>query len=92
MGPVRPSFYQDDGCEVCPSCLACPLPLCRYDDPGGFRNWQQREKRAKAKAIIASGHSRPLVTEMAVAFGITERQVYRIMARERLTLEETNGQ
>ena len=35
------SHYVDDGCEVSPKCLECPLPLCRYDDPQGFENWQE---------------------------------------------------
>ena len=25
--------YEDTGCEVSDSCLDCPLPMCRYDDP-----------------------------------------------------------
>ncbi len=24
-------IMEDDGCYVHPSCLACPLPKCRYD-------------------------------------------------------------
>ena len=23
--------YRDTGCDVSPSCLQCPLPVCRYD-------------------------------------------------------------
>ena len=23
--------YVDDGCKVSPTCLACPLPICKYD-------------------------------------------------------------
>ena len=26
--------YEDTGCEASDSCLDCPLPQCRYDDPG----------------------------------------------------------
>ena len=26
--------YRDEGCEVSPSCLKCPLPQCKYDEPG----------------------------------------------------------
>src|SRR2546426_10940407 len=28
--------YRDDGCELHPQCLTCPLPRCRYDEPGGL--------------------------------------------------------
>ena len=31
--------YRDDGCDVSPSCLRCPLPRCKYDsDEDGNRN------------------------------------------------------
>ena len=42
-GRVRPTSlpehtpYRDDGCEVNPSCFTCPLPRCRYEEPGGLR-------------------------------------------------------
>ena len=26
--------YEDTGCEASDSCLDCPLPFCKYDDPG----------------------------------------------------------
>ncbi len=29
--------YRDDGCDLHPRCLTCPLPACRYDTPGGKR-------------------------------------------------------
>ena len=29
--------YRDDGCDLHHSCLTCPLPVCRYDIPGGKR-------------------------------------------------------
>ena len=28
-------FVADDGCEYSSSCLQCPLPACKYDDPIG---------------------------------------------------------
>lgn len=28
--------YQDTGCEVSPSCLRCPLAICKYDAPRVF--------------------------------------------------------
>jgi len=37
---VDEHFVPDDGCEYSPSCLLCPLPVCKYDDPKkwGFQN------------------------------------------------------
>ena len=29
--------YRDDGCDLHPRCLTCPLIACRYDVPGGKR-------------------------------------------------------
>ena len=77
----------DDGCEVNPvpgGCLSCPLSLCRYDDPGGFRNWQERERRAKLKALLkAGGKPAVLASTIAANFSVTTRQGWRILARER---------
>ena len=28
--------YRDEGCSVSPSCLRCPLPWCKYDDPAAY--------------------------------------------------------
>ena len=38
-----PEFYhyEDTGCEVSDACLDCPLPQCKYYDPG----WFQRNRR-----------------------------------------------
>lgn len=30
------TVYLDDGCDIHPHCLTCPLPVCRYDVPGGW--------------------------------------------------------
>ena len=32
--------YTDTGCDLAPSCLECPLALCKYDDP----NWGRRNR------------------------------------------------
>ena len=38
-----PEFYhyEDTGCEVSPSCLNCPLPQCKYDDPDGSKRHRE---------------------------------------------------
>ena len=33
--------YEDTGCEASESCLGCPLPKCKHDDP----LWYQRNRR-----------------------------------------------
>ena len=76
--------YRDDGCELFPSCLRCPLPQCKYDDPG----WLQREKRRERdqniiEAVKQDGVS---ISEAASRFSISQRTIFRII---RKSAEET---
>ena len=72
--------YRDDGCEVSPSCLRCPLPQCKYDDPG----WFQREKRKERdEEVISAMYKQKLsVSEAAARFDISQRTIFRILRRE----------
>lgn len=73
--------YQDEGCELFPSCLECPSARCVYEEPGGK---MQREKKLRNKEMMklsrAQGKS---IQEIAQAFGVTTRTVYRILRRNR---------
>ena len=70
--------YKDDGCEASPSCLDCPLTLCRYDDPG----WLQREsRRDRDNEIFRLRQEKMSVSEIAKKFGISTRTVHRIVQR-----------
>ena len=82
--------YEDTGCEASDSCLDCPLPKCRYDDPV----WYQRYRLlAKDFRIVHTIQEESLtVEEAAERFGITIRTVFRIMQRCReLSLQETSA-
>lgn len=76
---LLPEFirYQDDGCDLFPSCLNCPLPRCRYDEPGRkqmrkeFRNERMLQLHSEGKGIA----------ELAQRFGVSKRTVYRIIGR-----------
>ena len=76
-----PEFYhyEDTGCEVSASCLHCPLPQCKYDDPV----WYQRNRRlAKDMQVMASMHLENLsVDEAAARFSVTVRTIFRVMRR-----------
>ncbi len=74
--------WRDDGCEVAPHCLTCPLPRCRYDDPGGLRGLLNETRDAEVVRARALG--RP-VDEIAARFGISRRSVFRILRRRRQT-------
>ncbi len=71
--------YADTGCEVSDSCLCCPLPQCKYDDPAAYRAWKTR---ARDKAIAKARHT--LTTSaVAVLFKISARTVARALIRSR---------
>ncbi len=71
--------YVDTGCEVSDSCLDCPLPKCRYDDPA----WYQRNRRlARDFRIVKTMQQEALsIEDTALRFGITNRTVFRILQR-----------
>jgi hypothetical protein len=76
-----PEFYryEDTGCEVSPSCLHCPLPRCKYDDPA----WYQKHRRlAKDLKVLTIMQLEDLtVEEAAERFSVTVRTIFRIMRR-----------
>lgn len=72
--------YRDTGCDLHPSCLRCPLPRCRYDEPGG------------AAALLRVGRNEALlrayrrgagIEELARAFGLSRRTVFRVLRAAR---------
>lgn len=66
--------YVDAGCEVSPSCLACPLERCRYDEPGAFAEFRRAARLARIRELQAEG-----LTGEAIAdeLGISRRTVFR---------------
>lgn len=74
---------RDDGCEVAPSCLRCPLPQCKFDDPDrGRRNWMaaRQQRHAEARRLLDKGMG---IREVAATLGGSERMVYRARAEVR---------
>ena len=69
--------YKDDGCDISPSCLQCPLPKCRYDDPGWFR----REVKAKRdqEVLKMRDEERLGPSQLAARFGVSRRTIHRIL-------------
>src|SRR6476660_8677048 len=47
--------YRDDGCEVSSSCLACPLPVCRYEVRGGLAALQRAPRDAELLTAHKNG-------------------------------------
>ena len=65
--------YRDDGCEIAPKCLECPLPACRYDLPPKRAGALMRE--AQLRALLAEGLT---ADEAAVRMGVSRRTVFRL--------------
>ena len=68
--------YRDDGCDLHPSCLSCPLPVCRYDIPGGKRavlNLYRDERIAR----LRRDYTVPVVAGL---LGVSARTVVRVSA------------
>lgn len=73
--------YRDDGCEVSLSCLDCPLPICKFDDPG----WLQRASRqVRDDSMIRARRIESLsVADIAHRFEVSTRTVHRVLKQER---------
>lgn len=64
-GEPTTNIYRDTGCQfvrrgvqvVIPSCLACPRPVCRYDDPNAQRREALEQKRARVRKDYETGLS-----------------------------------
>ncbi len=67
---------RDQGCDLYPSCLDCPLPRCRYDQSG-----RRVKKELRDEEIIRLKRQGQCVRELAQRFGISRRTVQRILAR-----------
>lgn len=67
--------YEDDGCDLFPSCLRCPLPQCRYDKPGRRAGKELRNR--EMVRLHAEGMG---VKELAHGFGVSVRTVQRTIA------------
>lgn len=65
--------YRDDGCSIAPSCLSCPLSVCRYDLPPKAAGALMRE--AQLRTLLAQGMT---AEEAAAAMGISRRSVFRL--------------
>jgi Homeodomain-like domain len=73
--------YRDSGCDLYPSCLRCPLPRCRYDDPGGAQAMLRTGRDASIQQMARrDGLS---VDDLARMFGVSRRTVFRVLSKGR---------
>ncbi len=71
--------YRDEGCEVSPSCLKCPLPQCKYDEPGWLQRQKRNERDSEVVAALLQGELS--VKEAASRFALSQRTIFRILRR-----------
>jgi len=82
MGRVRADAlpehtrYRDDGCDIHPHCLSCPLPRCRYDAPGGLRALLNARRDRQIVEMRLKGVP---VDDLAWRFGVSRRTVFRVL-------------
>ena len=70
--------YADNGCEVSKSCLDCPLPQCKYDDPAWYQAYRRRDKDLQ---VLAAYREARTVFETARRLNISPRTVHRAIRR-----------
>lgn len=73
--------YRDDGCDISASCLTCPLPRCRYEEPGGLRSLLNERRDRQIIALRLRGVP---VDALADRFGISRRTVFRVIGSSRM--------
>jgi hypothetical protein len=81
--------YRDDGCDLFASCLACPLPHCRYDVPGGARTMLNVIRDSEIRRMHFEGEA--AVDEIARRFRVSRRTVFRVLRPSRNTMAEMGG-
>ena len=72
--------YRDTGCELAPSCLECPLAVCKYDDPTYGRSNRTVFRDREIVRLRTQGSK---VSEIAKSVCTSERTVYRVIQRDR---------
>lgn len=73
--------YRDDGCDISESCFDCPLPRCRYEEPGGLRALLNESRDREIIQLRLKGMP---VEDLADRFGISRRTVFRVIGSTRI--------
>ena len=75
--------YRDRGCDLFPSCLSCPLPRCRYDEPGGVRAMLNRVRDREIRRMRFDDGVP--INEIGRRFQVSRRTVFRALEAGRRT-------
>lgn len=79
--------YRDEGCRAHPSCLSCPLAVCIEEERFSLRDGGMSRRRTSLRArdmeiVGLFGEGWP-VKRLGDTYGLSRRQVFRILAIER---------
>lgn len=69
--------YADTGCDLYPSCLNCPLPRCRYEEPGGVAAMLRPGRNANILQL--RDQDGMTVDQLAEVFGVSRRTIFRVL-------------
>ena len=72
--------WRDEGCDLFPSCLSCPLPRCAEEMSRGRQRLRMSARARHIANLKASGRS---TSDIARLFGLTTRTVQRNLASVR---------
>lgn len=75
-GAVHEKWGYDDGCDVTPHCLECPLAECKYDDPYYYNCWKNGQTPAEPRAPDVP------VKQLAQEAGVSARTMYRRLSKK----------
>lgn len=68
--------YRDTGCDISPTCLACPLPACRYDESIPAHVMASSSRLQKARIMFRADVD---VDGIAYLLGVSRRSVFRYL-------------
>jgi hypothetical protein len=73
--------YRDDGCDIHPACLTCPLPRCRYEEKGGLRAMINAYRDRQIAGLRDAGVP---AEELSARFGLSKRTIFRILEMQQM--------
>jgi DNA-binding CsgD family transcriptional regulator len=72
--------WPDEGCELFPRCLKCPLPACVEDEFRGRQRLRLDERNRRMSELRRQGKS---AREIAALFGVSRRTVERAVKNQK---------
>ena len=73
--------FMDGGCDLYPSCLECPLPKCRYEEPGGAAAMLRTGR--DDRILYLAGEEGLSIDRLAEMFGLSRRTIFRVLRKAR---------